>query len=316
MSSGLEVRRAEPADHSAILELCNATLGWADDARFRRLFEWKHLHNAFGASLAWVATHEGNVVGVRFFMQWEFAVEGTPVRAVRAVDTATHPDHQGRGIFTTLTLHGLDELQRDGVGFVFNTPNEKSRPGYLKMGWTEVGHLPAGVRFAGPRGALAAVRSRVPADLWSISTSIGVDFDTWQRANPTLLPEPTSDGVATLWTPERLRWRFEWDELAYRVFEYHNTALVVRSRHRGRALELVVALALGDTAPVSVDRAVRRALAASRASYALRLGEARPIRGVLPLPGGGPMLTWRAVGTATMPSLEAWHLSMGDIELF
>ncbi|MDH5380092.1 MAG: hypothetical protein OEW75_04520, partial [Cyclobacteriaceae bacterium] len=26
--------------------------------------------------------------------------------------------------------------------FIFNTPNEKSRPGYLKMGWVDAGRLP------------------------------------------------------------------------------------------------------------------------------------------------------------------------------
>ncbi len=60
------------------------------------------------------------------------------VRAVRAVDTATHPDHQGRGIFSTLTP---TRSRRCGsrADLVFNTPNEKSLPGYLKMGWQIVG---------------------------------------------------------------------------------------------------------------------------------------------------------------------------------
>ena len=44
------------------------------------------------------------------------SLDGQPVRAVRAVDTATHPDHQGRGVFTALTEHALDGLRDDGVG--------------------------------------------------------------------------------------------------------------------------------------------------------------------------------------------------------
>jgi hypothetical protein len=44
----------------------------------------------------------------------------------------------------------------------------------------------------------------------------------------------------------------------------------------------------------------------------------RPYRrgGFFPLPGGGPVLTWRALTESDAPSLEAWDLTMGDIELF
>ncbi len=45
--------------------------------------------------------------------------------------------------------------QHDGVDVVFNTPNDQSRPGYLKMGWSEVGRVPVAVRL---RSALSARR--------------------------------------------------------------------------------------------------------------------------------------------------------------
>ena len=34
-----------------------------------------------------------------------------------------------------MNLQALDEIQKEGKTFVFNTPNNNSRPGYLKMGW-------------------------------------------------------------------------------------------------------------------------------------------------------------------------------------
>ena len=102
--------------------------------------------------------------GFRTLMRWEFLDGERVVRAVRAVDTATHPDYQGRSIFTRLTLHALDELVAEGVEFVFNTPNEQSRPGYLKMGWQVVGQLPTAVafhRWKRPTPMLPATRSRL-----------------------------------------------------------------------------------------------------------------------------------------------------------
>ena len=101
------------------------------------------------------------IVGLRAFMRWEFVRGGEVLHAVRAVDTATHPDYQGKGLFTAMTMHGLDVISDDGIDFVFNTPNDKSRPGYLKMGWQEVGKLPVAIRVAGPGGAMRMARSRV-----------------------------------------------------------------------------------------------------------------------------------------------------------
>ena len=58
-----------------------------------------------------------------------------PVDGVRAVDTATAPDVQRLGIFSRLTTEALEVCRADAVALVFNTPNDKSLPGYVKMGW-------------------------------------------------------------------------------------------------------------------------------------------------------------------------------------
>ena len=70
-------------------------------------------------------------------------------RRLRAVDTATHPDHRGIGIFSMLTDQALHEL-RGQAELVFNTPNGRSLPGYLKMGWRTVGRIPVAVRVRRP----------------------------------------------------------------------------------------------------------------------------------------------------------------------
>ncbi len=315
-TTSLELREAGAADRPAILELCRATLGWGDDPRFERLFEWKHEQNAFGPSYCWVAADHGQVVGVRLFMRWEFQHGDRAARAVRAVDTATHPDHQGRGIFTALTLHGLEAVAADGVEFVFNTPNDKSRPGYLKMGWSEVGRLPAAVRLSGPGGAVRAARSRVPADLWPVASTAGTAFAEWLDRHPDIAPPEPRHSLQAAWTADRLAWRYSLPELGYRVLDHRDTSVVFRLRRRGAAMELVVCNAIGDQSPRAIDRAIGAAVSATGASYGLRLGPPALARGVVPLPGGGPILTWRGLGSDAMPSLADWDLTMGDIELF
>ena len=101
------------------------------------VFRWKHLDGPFGPSPGYLAFLDGRMVGVRFFMPWEFMHNGLVVKGYRPVDTVTHPDARGMGVFKRLTLHGLDQLVEDGKPLIFNTPNGNSLPGYLKMGWVQ-----------------------------------------------------------------------------------------------------------------------------------------------------------------------------------
>ena len=216
----VSTRRASQADFPAVLALARRSLGWTDDdAAF---LEWKHVQNPFGASPMWVAESEGRVVGFRTFLRWELVhPDGATLRAVRAVDTATDPDFQGRGIFTRLTLEAIDELTAEGVDLVFNTPNEKSRPGYLKMGWREVGP-PA--RGATSRELAIPLRDRDRADVGRPSsrpdgggcrTAGRVGRPCGRRA-PARFGTVSRAGLATRRTCAFLSWRYGNPALGYR----------------------------------------------------------------------------------------------------
>lgn len=329
---GLTIRRATAADRAAVIRLLAASLGREDDPRYETLFAWKHEENAFGSSPAWVACDGDRVAGFRALMRWEFTVGGELVQAVRAVDTATHPEYQGRGIFTRLTLHGIDELRASGlptprgdepVAFVFNTPNEQSRPGYLKMGWEVVGRPPTSFRPRGPGAMVRMLRSRTPAERWSSASTVGDPAAEVLADGATLdallASRPPSDRYRTHHTARTLQWRFSTPLLAYRAVVGRGglddgvAILRVRSRGDAREAALCEVLAPGDapSARRALVRAVRRHV---DADYVLRLGAARD--GLLPLPGQGPVLTWRGVGATVAPPLEAWALTLGDIELF
>src|SRR4029450_11514322 len=108
-------------------------------------------------SLLLVADHDDRLIGLRAFMRWRLAAGDRDLAAVRAVDTATHPDFQGMGVFSRLTRAALDAMEGQ-VDLVFNTPNGKSGPGYLKLGWREVGRVPVAVRVRRPLRLLTAAR--------------------------------------------------------------------------------------------------------------------------------------------------------------
>jgi glycosyltransferase involved in cell wall biosynthesis/GNAT superfamily N-acetyltransferase len=317
-SPPLHIRPAEPEDRADVIALLQRSLGSDGDPRYPELFAWKHDTNRFGPSPMWVATDAGRIVAFRALMRWEFVRGGAVLRAVRAVDTATDPAYQGRGLFRALTMHGLEHVRAEGVDFVFNTPNTQSRPGYLKMGWREVGRIPAAVHFAGPSGAVAALRSRVPADRWSQELTIGVSVEQWLSDGGPADRWPVATDVRELRTnldADFLAWRFATPLLGYRVVDDGDAAIICRSRDRGSALELAVVATFGPIR--STDRLAARAAMAAGAAYAIRLGQPQMSASYFaPLPGGGPVLTWRTVNDAGEPPLANWALTLGDIELF
>jgi GNAT superfamily N-acetyltransferase len=325
--SSLHVQPASGADPGAILSLLAGAMGRTDDPRFGALLEWKHGANPFGPSPAWVAVEDGEVVGYRAFMRWEFSDGNRTWRAGRAVDTATHPDHQGKGIFRALTMHGLDELRAEGVDFIFNTPNDNSRPGYLRMGWGLVGTLRPAVRPRSPTTLPAVLRGRVPAGHWGLPCEAGLPAaaafaeDTEVEA---LLdaaePEDRRTRLRTNRTPAYLRWRYDGGLLGYRVLlagdRLEDGAACFRLRQRGPAVEATIGdlLVPGDD-PRARRRLIGQVLKATRADYALTLG-GRPSDATVGVPGQGPTLVWRSVCTEQQPTLDRWALTMGDIELF
>jgi GNAT superfamily N-acetyltransferase len=323
----IEIRAAGPSDRTAVLDLMAASLGWSSDGRHEAFFDWKHAQNPFGRSPAWVAVDGGEVVGFRTFLCWEHRTpEGRVLPAVRAVDTATRPSHQGRGIFRRLTLQALDDLRSQGIAFVFNTPNDRSRPGYLKMGWTAVGRLDAAVRVTSLASAARLARARVPADLWSVPSQGGrpaPEVLADPRLADLLASAPPARGLATHHTPEYLRWRYGFAPLAYRAVtlghDVRSGLAVFRVRRRGAALEC----ALCDVVAPEGDRGAPRALARRvarecAADYVIRLGGPAIDRsGFVGVPGQGPVLTWCALADdppGRRP--DDWALSLGDVELF
>jgi hypothetical protein len=280
------------------------------------MWRWKHVDNPVGPSPTWVALDGDRIVAVRTFLRWSFDREGRRLSAVRAVDTVTHPDHRGKGLFRRLTLLGLADLAVEGVDLVFNTPNDQSRPGYLSMGWQPVARLSVSVRPHGVRGAAAMARNRVPAQLSSLDCQVGTPAEVGLDDSVTDTLRKGSGGLRTARTADYLRWRYGGlPSLRYRVVTLGSDpadgVAVVRLRHRGAAREAAVAELAAPTR-ASGRRLLGEVLRQSGASYALGLpGPAGGLR----VPRFGPLLVARRISTEPPPAAQ-WRLSLGDVELF
>lgn len=314
----IAVRPFADGDLESVLDLLRLSLGEsAVLQRTPQLFAWKHFDNPFGRSIILVAEADDRVVGLRAFMRWELVTaRGETLRCVRAVDTATHPEHQRRGIFRTLTMAALDRARDDGIDLVFNTPNPRSGAGYLSMGWQEVGTL--GVMAAPGRGLTTRAHpGDVPEPPQWVSGARAL-----HRAPIAAIDDRPARGLRTPRTPAYLAWRFSRHPTAhYLAIEPGTSMAIVRPNVRGRWRELVLSDVYGPDPVVAIRAAVRRNRAAYLAGW---FSEGAPERkaaimsGVLPVPRVRTLTLvahpLRAID-ARVNSLDGWDLASSDLEL-
>ncbi len=317
-----------------LVELARVSLGESPIFRTPEFWNWKHQHSPFGESLGFVARAATGLAGMRVFMRWTWYSQGAAVPCVRAVDTATHPDWRRRGLFKQLTKRGLEDAAENGVRAVFNTPNEKSLPGYLKLGWRPLGRIPLWVKPLRPLRALARLaRQRLgghafatnPAPLRpaaaalqeSNSAAFGAGFTGETRFH-------------TLPTPEYLRWRYaDPPGLRYGAAAGARALVIYRLRWRRGLLELSLCEVLANDDGSSQDEAVsivRELAANTNADYAVAIGASGTPESACFRRSGfretsrlGPTLVVRPVAGGDLGGLvdlDSWRLSIGAMELF
>lgn len=190
----MTIRAAVDEDIPAIVALLKLSLGESLMPKSENFWRWKHIENPFGKSLVLVALEDDQLIGVRAFMRWEWKLGEKIYKSVRAVDTVTHPDHQGKGIFKNLTLKMVEQCKAEGIDFIFNTPNQRSKPGYLKMGWMTNGKLRLNIKPVIPwrtkvrefdsrfaiKNNLIHFNKSLERPLTNISTAVSQEFLDWR----------------------------------------------------------------------------------------------------------------------------------------
>jgi len=309
------IRKASEIDIPKIIELLKISLGETLIPKSEAFWKWKHLDSPFGKSPVLLAEENGQLIGVRAFLKWEYSENGKFHRACRAVDTATHPDHQGKGVFKNLTLSLIDELREDGVALIFNTPNSKSTPGYIKMGWEKWGKLPLKLNFHFKKSKKPESEK---ADWEQVSSLI----DEIART------QLTSPKIQTRLVPGYLRWRYRDNPL----FPYHylsdgeNYLLIYRIKEgkMGREFRICDFFNVGII-PRESQKELRRLLnqriKASGSRFSSFSGLTYPDQkvldmGSLPVLNIGPLVTLRKIQEDISPMEMPWGWSLGDLEVF
>ena len=332
----MQLRAATPGDKPAIIDLLRKSLGESTIPKSEILWNWKHEENPFGPSYLLLAEEDEKLVGVRAFMKWEWGWKGQIYKAIRAVDTATDPAYQGRGIFKKLTLEQLAICKREGVSFVFNTPNSQSKPGYLKMGWVEQGKLPLKFKLLRPL-SMAYLR------LFRENKSV----ETVDHLSPVIEWEPnivplvkkaviTGDYLSTRISPEYVSWRYERNPLfRYHYFTDHTNFLIISRMKKhsfGCELRLVEFFLLnGNANPQTVGKEAKRQVMeyckVNKVDFISLSGlqcslykDCCTWMGFVPIRSMGPSITLRDLNMNSsfqeLLTMKNWAFSLGDLELF
>lgn len=334
-----QLRPYTDADEEQTIALLAASLGAGPTGeRSPEFFRWKHLDNPFGRSFMLVVEDGDRIVGFRSFMRWRLRAGAAGLKAVRAVDTATHPDHQGRGIFSMLTRRAIDELKSE-VDLVFNTPNHKSGPGYLKMGWVIAGEVPVSVRIRHPirfvRGARSFREAEPPdRDRPHLDADPANSVLDDERAIVQLLEESQlRDGrLATPRTIDYLKWRYgSAPGLDYRAVPHERNGRLVglaffRVRPRGPLWESTVCdlICLPDDGSTT-RRLLHDVMRAARVDHVTTHFPTGTVQkkgatrlGFLRSPAGMQLMVnkLQPTGASDPAQLGSWALTLGDLEVF
>jgi len=335
-NSDLTIVPYEDDDEDSVIALLRTSLkGGTEDKWTHDFFRWKHLKNPFGRSYMTIARSGDHVVGFRAFLRWSFVAGGRRFRAVRAVDTATHPDHQRRGIFRSLTLRALSDL-RGEIDFVFNTPNTNSAPGYLKMGWVEVGRLRFGVQTRHPMRVAHHFLKRNSSQNHEKEQPVDarvLDESHTQAERLRNLMEVRSDTACL--TTERSLAFIDWRYRQIPWTDYHTVSCerngvvegmaIFRMRERFGLRETRICEFFSENDSDVTTWLLREVGKVSKADHVIVHHPSckepkmfHPRRKLIPVPKG-ILLTAHPLGEDLVPdpsALDSWNLSLGDIELF
>lgn len=140
---------------------------------------WQYAQNPNGDAVGVNAIAGDGLLAAHYVCQPLTAmVCGTEHRGLLSFNTATHPEHQGKGLFTQLANRTYDLAAKLGYSFVIGVANANSTPGFVrKLGFDLICRLDAKIGIGTP-DPVSVGRSVVFERLWTNDTL------AWRLRNP------------------------------------------------------------------------------------------------------------------------------------
>ncbi|MCZ4280908.1 GNAT family N-acetyltransferase [Kiloniella laminariae] len=133
------------SEYSKLFSLCFSNARHLTDTNeARKYLQWLYRDNPEGKVVGYDAW-EGDTLAAHYStipVNWSFS--GNCYKGLLSLNTATHPEFRGKGLFTQLAEKTYQAAQSQGYDFVIGVANHNSTPGFLrKLGFSLVTPLQA-----------------------------------------------------------------------------------------------------------------------------------------------------------------------------
>jgi GNAT superfamily N-acetyltransferase len=349
--TGFDVVTYEPQWLEQVLDLWALVQG---QKMSREQFAWQFDRNPTGIVNIHLAVCGDRVIGVVSHSAVRMNVAGREETVSISINTDTHPDFRGRGVFSTLTRAAEDHAREAGAGLALGIPNDESKPIFLgRLGWRSLpgprvllrmlaplsfatqylgGRLHGGLGI-GSRRAVAAHVAVVDGVGMPATTALSLERihsfgswadDLWNVVRPTM-PH------AVMRSASYLNWRFaEKPNGNYACFAARTDSTIVgyivtgQTVKRNTVISYVAHSLLHPAHATDYSRVRARALSATRHGSVAALDLAYPGTALrmqgrfLPTPKCLNLIyrPLRSDVNCSLIEAEPWHLELGDLDFF
>jgi len=134
-------RAYKEGDEHAIFELRKAAYPSVevDQQTWLERWHWMYRENPAGNAKVWLAEVGDRIVGQSAVIPVRMKCGREVVTGFQSIDTLTHPDYRGQGIYTTLAQQAYAEAASEGMHVGYRFPNRNSHPiAVKKLDWFDV----------------------------------------------------------------------------------------------------------------------------------------------------------------------------------
>jgi len=138
MKPSWTLRRYREGDEHAIVELARRFPAFGTGYTLD-YWNWKYKRNPAGSSIIWLAERDGQIIGHYSLVPVLLKVGNAYVRGAFGSDAATHPNHQGQGVYSDLVNRcSLDAADHD-IPISYGLSQVNLGPTYKR--YERIGHI-------------------------------------------------------------------------------------------------------------------------------------------------------------------------------
>ncbi len=143
------IRLATKEDIDGVLLLMRSCFGERDSLT-TAWYEWFNFTCPTGPNRNYVAIDRatGRLAGGYGLLPIRIKVNGQVIGGSWCTNVMTHPEYQGRGLFTQMGRHCLSGEESFGSRLSLTVPNQNAYPGHMRVGWKVVSDLTFIAKFS------------------------------------------------------------------------------------------------------------------------------------------------------------------------